>query len=595
MARFGQEFIRSLTNPSYSEGLFQLGGAIGSTPSRVMEEKKEREAIGMMRGMSPLERADYQIKTAETAADLVAAQDARTRVLAAEGTKSMDAILTQMNSETDPQRIKELQEALNATARQTGNNTSTTAGAGKTLISAIETKKTKDRVLGIQSQIQQLKNSFEENAENPEQQKKILNAIVQLEEQAGMMNASVGVSRGSGGGSSGGGTLGQGTTAQGNAIIAAKGKDQTQADINRMISQLNTLNNPEQMLEIESEIVRMANSVGIESKSYVGMTQKALDQRATDKMDRLKVQNETQVLQEDQLASQIANQILPSIMNGGSFPTQIPDQNGQMVDINPELQLKIQERVSSLIGRKNDVDMAVTSGQLPESFVNWIANNQDLIDTNLAVGNAVKTLQETDGRVQSKLRTNAVKTIANFIAKEDEAALARSRSDAVIDMQINGLIEDNKNRSDLVFFGNTMQDFLEDDSEENAQNIKTFREQARTFVQSNPNATAREIVSAGMIGMRNLIGDEATQQRREDMLVKREQPRKDLMKLYISQQTEIPQLQEKLKNQNLSDNERAKINQEIRYLTGQAEEAVSTEINKRNMLRDKGPRATGFK
>ena len=102
-----------------------------------------------------------------------------------------------------------------------------------------------------------------------------------------MMNASIGVSRGSGGGSSSGGNLGQGTTAQGNAIIAAKGKDQTQADINRMISQLNTLNNPEQMLEIESEIVRMANSVGIESNSYVGMTQKALDQRATDKMNRL--------------------------------------------------------------------------------------------------------------------------------------------------------------------------------------------------------------------------------------------------------------------------------------------------------------------
>ena len=581
MARFGEEFIRSLTSPSYSNGLFQLGSAISSTPSRAMEERKEREAVGMMRGMSPLERADYKIKTAETATDLIAAQDARTRVLAAEGNKSMDAILTQMNSETDPKRIKELQEALNATARQTGNNTLTTAGAGKTLISDIETKKIEDRVLGIQSQIQQLKNLFEKNAENPEQQKKILSAIVQLEEQAGMMNASAGVIRGSGGRSSSGGKLGDGTTAQGNAMIAAKGKEQTQANINRMISQLNTLNNPEQMLEIESEIVRMANSVGIESNSYVGMTQKALDTRADDNMKRLKVQDETQVLQEDRVVNRMANQILPSIMSGAAFPTQIPDQNGQMVDISPELQIKIEEKVSLLIGRKNDVDMAVTSGQLPESFANWIANNQDLIDTNLAVGNAVKTLQETDGRVQSKLRTNAVKTIANFITKEDEEALTRSRSNAVIDMQINGLIEDNKNRSDLVYFGSTMQDFLEDDSPENAQNIKTFREQARTFVQSNPNATAREIVSAGMIGMRNLIGDEATQQRREDNIVRRDQPRKDLIKLYISQQTEIPKLQEKLRNQNLSDNERAKINQQIRFETSKAEDAVSAEIRRR--------------
>lgn len=42
MARFGQSFIQSLTKPSYQQGLFNLGEAIGSAPARQRELENER-------------------------------------------------------------------------------------------------------------------------------------------------------------------------------------------------------------------------------------------------------------------------------------------------------------------------------------------------------------------------------------------------------------------------------------------------------------------------------------------------------------------------------------------------------------------------
>ena len=39
MARFGQSFVNQLTNPSYGQGLFELGGAIGGAPAAAAERK----------------------------------------------------------------------------------------------------------------------------------------------------------------------------------------------------------------------------------------------------------------------------------------------------------------------------------------------------------------------------------------------------------------------------------------------------------------------------------------------------------------------------------------------------------------------------
>ena len=45
MARFGQAFINQLTNPSYSQGMFNLGATIGSAPAVAAERKEKKDRL----------------------------------------------------------------------------------------------------------------------------------------------------------------------------------------------------------------------------------------------------------------------------------------------------------------------------------------------------------------------------------------------------------------------------------------------------------------------------------------------------------------------------------------------------------------------
>jgi hypothetical protein len=48
MARFGQSFLASLTQPSYGQGLFELGGAIGQAPALAAERKAEQDRLARL-------------------------------------------------------------------------------------------------------------------------------------------------------------------------------------------------------------------------------------------------------------------------------------------------------------------------------------------------------------------------------------------------------------------------------------------------------------------------------------------------------------------------------------------------------------------
>ena len=60
MARFGQGFLQALTQPSYGQGLFELGGAIGGAPAaaaaRQKAEEEERKKRGLTSGLLGLEQ-----------------------------------------------------------------------------------------------------------------------------------------------------------------------------------------------------------------------------------------------------------------------------------------------------------------------------------------------------------------------------------------------------------------------------------------------------------------------------------------------------------------------------------------------------------
>jgi hypothetical protein len=134
MAKFGQGFIQSLTQPGYSQGLFNLGTALGQAPA-VAAEKRERESmLAQIKDMTPLETADFMVGKAKTPAQMMAAKTARDSALKTSGVQSIDVMQQQLLTETDPVRMQELENAMVAVGKQTGNDVSKYSGiAGKTL------------------------------------------------------------------------------------------------------------------------------------------------------------------------------------------------------------------------------------------------------------------------------------------------------------------------------------------------------------------------------------------------------------------------------------------------------------------------------
>jgi hypothetical protein len=57
MARFGQQVVQGLTRPSFAQGLFDLGSAIGGTPSAVAAERQKQERLKRQQQMAMLEAA----------------------------------------------------------------------------------------------------------------------------------------------------------------------------------------------------------------------------------------------------------------------------------------------------------------------------------------------------------------------------------------------------------------------------------------------------------------------------------------------------------------------------------------------------------
>ena len=134
MAKFGQSFIQSLTNPGYSQGMFNLGATLGQAPALAAEKREREGMLAQIKDMTPLETADFMVGKAETPAQMMAAKTARDSALKTSGVQSIDIMQQQLLTETDPVRMQELENAMVAVGKQTGNDVSKYSGlAGKTL------------------------------------------------------------------------------------------------------------------------------------------------------------------------------------------------------------------------------------------------------------------------------------------------------------------------------------------------------------------------------------------------------------------------------------------------------------------------------
>ena len=56
MAKFSQAFLQGLLQPSFSQGMFDLGSTIGGIPAARKAKEKERKAAALQKGLFGLEQ-----------------------------------------------------------------------------------------------------------------------------------------------------------------------------------------------------------------------------------------------------------------------------------------------------------------------------------------------------------------------------------------------------------------------------------------------------------------------------------------------------------------------------------------------------------
>lgn len=81
MARFSQAFLQSLARPSYGQGLFELGSAIGQAPALVAEQSRRKSMMEQLQNMTPYELADFEYKQAAAKGDTTAMREAQERMV----------------------------------------------------------------------------------------------------------------------------------------------------------------------------------------------------------------------------------------------------------------------------------------------------------------------------------------------------------------------------------------------------------------------------------------------------------------------------------------------------------------------------------
>jgi len=129
MASFANSFIQGLINPTYQQGLFTAAQGAGSFSRRQQEAEQFKQLTsGAAVGSSTTSRINQLQQLALEAARRGDTTNARAYETAAnqlqtnlktQGQQSISAIQQQLMTETDPTRMKELENAMVSVARQT--------------------------------------------------------------------------------------------------------------------------------------------------------------------------------------------------------------------------------------------------------------------------------------------------------------------------------------------------------------------------------------------------------------------------------------------------------------------------------------------
>tara|TARA_R100000406_G_C3111376_1_gene124460 strand:- start:1283 stop:2497 length:1215 start_codon:yes stop_codon:yes gene_type:complete len=128
MARFSQSFLRSLTQPSFQEGLFTAARGIGETPGLLRQQQQQREEMEKLRGMGSVERAEFMAGRARTPEELMRAEASKTAAVKQSSLESLRGLeAARQAAETNEEKLR-IENIMSRVAVQAGVDPSTITG-----------------------------------------------------------------------------------------------------------------------------------------------------------------------------------------------------------------------------------------------------------------------------------------------------------------------------------------------------------------------------------------------------------------------------------------------------------------------------------
>jgi len=107
MAKFSQQFLRAMAQPSYQQGLFTAAKGLGELPGLA----RQREQMEKLRGMGAVERADFMAQRARTPEELMAAEAAKSAAVkqgSLESLRGLEAARLAATSTEEKERIEKI-------------------------------------------------------------------------------------------------------------------------------------------------------------------------------------------------------------------------------------------------------------------------------------------------------------------------------------------------------------------------------------------------------------------------------------------------------------------------------------------------------
>ena len=241
-------------------------------------------------------------------------------------------------------------------------------------------------------------------------------------------------------------------------------------------------------------------------------------------LEAIKTEAEISSIRNDNVSDYVVGFMLNN--NLSEVPTEIQTPSGTVKLTEDQIELIKKDYVEKQTTDENFQKM-VDGGALEPEYIDWINNNQDVIENNPALQASIRIINQTEGN-KSLQRTRALESVRTLLDAESKRKRDAKRTKSAYEPVVNTVIETVLTGPDLVWGGGTLQDFFNDPERED--DVETFKSQAIQHLLEGGEKTDEAIIQAGMAGMKRFIPEQGLQTAREAAAAEEAALREDSIK-----------------------------------------------------------------